>query len=160
MAWGGSTFCTNTGYEWYELPSMFWVDAVTIPCEFGVSTITPWHICSPTMNQEISQLPKFINQQIWSKWHEEDPLSANTQDMNDQNYLLCLEWMLKPFHVGLGPQPAHLDIHCTPLWLRNTTTNSLKCRQIKIWRKWHEMVHTPTAYPLHMNDMNCLLCLK
>ena len=48
-----------------------------------------------------------------------------------------MEWMWEPFHVGLGPQPLHLDIICS---LADKYGGS-------------GVMVDPSAHPQHMNGL-------
>ncbi len=78
----------------------------------GPQSIHPCIICSLAVTQEISQLPKFGAYEYGGNGVMVDP-SPHPQHMNGLKHLVCMEWMWEPFHVGLGPQPLHLDIICS-----------------------------------------------
>ena len=50
--------------------------------------------------------------------------STNTsQHLNVSTTLKCLEEIWEPFHVGLRPQPMHLDIICSPAVIQESGKN-------------------------------------
>jgi hypothetical protein len=65
-----------------------------------------------------------------------------------------MEWMWKPFHVGLGPQPLHLDIICSL-----AVTQEIS----QIPKSWADtyggsgMMVDPSAHQQHMNGLKHLV---
>ena len=65
-----------------------------------------------------------------------------------------MEWMWEPFHVGLGPQPFHLDIICS-LAVTQEISQLLKFGAYKYGYSW--VMVDPSALPQHMNSLKHLV---
>ncbi len=61
-----------------------------------------------------------------------------------------MEWMWEPFHVGIGPQPLHLDIICSLAVTQEISQLSKFCGN-----KYggSGVMVDPSAHPQHMNGL-------
>ncbi len=76
------------------------------------------------------------------------------QHMNDLKYLVCMEWMWEPFHVGLGPQPIHASIICSL-----AVTQEIS-QLPKFWADKYcgsGMMVDPSVRPQHINGLKHLV---
>ncbi len=115
-------------------------------------TIYYWSetICSWEVAHEYGQLPKIWTNNYNGSGMLLDP-SAHPQNMNGLKHLICFEWIWKPFHVGLGPQPMLHDIICT------VHLNQEFGQLPIIWADGCGGVVNPSAHPQHMNDRKHLV---
>ena len=65
-----------------------------------------------------------------------------------------MEWMSEPFHVGVGPQPFHLDIICSLAVTQEISQLTKFCGNK--YDGSGKMVD-PSAHPQHMNGLKHLV---
>jgi len=67
-----------------------------------------------------------------------------------------MEWMREPFHVGLGPQPLHLDIICSLAVTQEISQLSEFCGN-KYGGSGMMVDQSAHPQPQHMNDLKYLV---
>jgi hypothetical protein len=100
----------------------------------AVSTMTQQHHSGSSIPQFSAQyllIPKVCANNFGGSDVMVD-LSATAYELS-QTFCICMECMWEPFHVGLGPQPIHPDIICSPVLCcgpGNQTTPLTLCQQV------------------------------
>ncbi len=107
-------------------------------------------ICSLAVTQGVSQTLKFLHQQVWWKNNSGSIWTSTTNEYSQTIPCICIEWMWEAFHVGLGPQPMHLNI------IYSLTLTFLKILPQQVWWNWNDDVFICLSTTYDYSQVPCI----